>query len=553
MNLLNKFLEKSEFTNYDDFYQNFKIRFEKDFCFAYDVVDEYARLQPDKMALVWCDDIGNEKTITFGEMKKLSDKTANFLIQCGIRKGDRVMTMLMSRYEYWYVLVALNKIGAIIIPATHLLTQKDIEYRCNIANIRMLISVNKEPLATSIEKAMKKCPSVICKAIVGHRDGWLSLDDGVANASDQYPPTHTPSAWDDMLMYFTSGTTGQPKIVLHKNLYALGHIITAKYWHNVVEDGLHFTVADTGWAKASWGKSYGQWIAGSAVFAYDFQGKFTPNDFVPVMHKYNITTFCAPPTVYRFFIKENITKETFSTISYFTTAGEPLNPEVYKQFFEATGKRIFEGFGQTETTMLLGTTIFSEPHVGSTGLLSPLYDVRLLDNNDNEVSPGEEGEICIRIKENQIGLFYGYYGDEAKTKSCMYNGYYHTGDLAYRDNEGYFWFVGRKDDIIKSSGYRIGPFEVESALLEHPAVLECAITGVPDELRGQVVKATVVLTKNYTPSEELKKELQNHVKKTTAPYKYPRIVEFVDALPKTISGKIRRIEIRGKKEPPTEG
>lgn len=543
MNLLSKFLNRTDFSDYDDFRRNAKLCVPSDFNFGFDVVDEYARLCPEKRALVWCNQKGEEKVITFGEMKELSLKMCNVISSYGVKKGDFVMSMLNRRWEYWVLVVACCKMGVVLIPATHMLTPKDVAYRVNEAGVKLLFATEEEDVAEHISLALPDCKNLkgVLSVNGAHFD---NLDEKLENAPADFSFDARPNPRDLMLVYFTSGTTGMPKMVMHDFLYPLGHVFTAKYWQDVVDDGLHFTMAETGWAKCSWGKIYGQWISGTAVFAYDYHGRFTPTDVLPLVQKYGITTFCAPPTIYRFLVKEDLSSFDLSSIKHCSTAGESLNPEVFKQFEKATGLKIYEGFGQTEGTVMLGTFKYLSPVTGSLGKPSPLYDVRLIDDDENEVKPGEEGEIAILKSENQCGLVAGYFKDEARTSALKNDVYFHTGDLAYQDKDGWFWYVGRKDDIIKSSGYRIGPFEVESALMEHPAVLECAITAVPDDLRGQIVKATIVLTKNYQPSDELIKELQNHVKKVTAPYKYPRIVEFVKELPKTTSGKIRRVEIR---------
>ncbi|HIX08366.1 MAG TPA: AMP-binding protein [Candidatus Borkfalkia faecipullorum] len=549
MNLLSRFSNAGRFRDYKDFYNNFRLNVPENFNYAYDVVDEYARLEPNKRALVWCDDRGEERIFTFADIKRLSDKTANYFLSKGIGEGDCVLVILQRRYEYWTVLMALAKIGAIAIPATHMLMEKDLVYRMDKAGVKMVVSVDEDELCENILKAAKKVPSVQLLACVSPREGFLPFDEEVKAQSEvlETPYKDKCSRDDIILLYFTSGTTGMPKMVTLSERYTLGHIVTARYWLNCQDDGLHFTLAETGWAKASWGKLFGQWLCGSAIFVYDFHGKFEPGDLLEHIEKYKITTFCAPPTVYRFMMKTDLSKYDLSSIKYMMTAGEALNPEIYRQIRLKTGHPIYEGFGQTETTIVCGTfSEYMEIRPGSMGKPSPLYYVQILDDEGNPVEQGETGEICIRLRDPQDGIFSGYYEDSDLTRTVIYDGYYHLGDLAYCDSDGYYWFVGRKDDIIKSSGYRIGPFEVESALMEHPAVLECAITGVPDTegVRGQLVKATVVLTKGYEPSEQLVKELQTHVKKTTAPYKYPRVVEFVTELPKTISGKIRRVEIR---------
>lgn len=551
MNLLSRYSNAVRFRDYNDFYNNFRLNVPENFNFAYDVVDEYARLEPSKRALVWCDDREEEHTFTFADIKRLSDKTANFFLSRGIGEGDRVLVILQRRYEYWTVLMALAKIGAIAIPATHMLMEKDLVYRMEKAGVKMVVAVDEDELCENILKAAKKVPAVQYVACISPREHFIHFDEEVAKQSDllDVPYKDKRNRDDIVLLYFTSGTTGMPKMVTLSERYTLGHIVTARYWLNCQDDGLHFTLAETGWAKCSWGKLFGQWLCGSAIFVYDFHGKFEPGDLLEHIEKYKITTFCAPPTVYRFMIKTDLSKYDLSSVKYMMTAGEALNPEIYRQIRMKTGHPIYEGFGQTETTIVCGTfSEYMEIRPGSMGRPSPLYYVQLLNNEGKPVEQGETGEICIRLRDPQDGLFSGYYMDHELTKTVIYDGYYHLGDLAYCDSDGYYWFVGRKDDIIKSSGYRIGPFEVESALMEHPAVLECAITGVPDTegVRGQLVKATIVLAKGFEPSDRLVKELQNHVKKTTAPYKYPRVVEFVAELPKTISGKIRRVEIREK-------
>ncbi|OPZ89823.1 MAG: Acetyl-coenzyme A synthetase [Firmicutes bacterium ADurb.Bin419] len=548
--MLEKYISKVDFTSYEDYLANYKITVPDNFNFAYDVVDEIAGKTPDKVAIVWCDEKGAEATFTFGQLKRYSDKTANFFAKAGIGKGDPVMLILKRRYEFWFAILALHKLGAICIPATHLLTSKDIVYRANAADIKMIVSVAEDEVIRHIEDSRSKSPTLKSLALVGGtKEGWYDFTKEVEEASSEFTrPTGDKASTNDdiMLLYFTSGTTGMPKMVRHNFTYPLGHIPTAKYWQNVQEDGLHLTVADTGWAKAVWGKIYGQWMAGSAVFVYDYD-KFVPKELLSVICKHGVTSFCAPPTIYRFFIKEDLTKYDLSKLKYCAIAGEPLNPEVYNQFLNLTGLKLMEGYGQTELTVVLGTFPWMEPKPGSMGKPTPGYDVDLIDENGKSCEVGDEGQIVIRTDKNiPVGMFQGYYRDEALTKKVWHDGVYYTGDMAWKDEDGYYWFVGRADDVIKSSGYRIGPFEVESALLEHPAVLECAITAVPDPVRGQVVKATVVLTKKYTASDELVKELQDHVKRVTAPYKYPRIIEFVEELPKTISGKIRRVEIRQK-------
>ncbi len=546
--LLDKYLSQTDFQSYSDFAQNLSIQIPENFNFAYDVVDEIALKTPDKIAMVWCNDQGEEAIFTFGQMKIQSDKAANFFRSAGIRKGDPVMLIMKRRYEFWFCILALHKIGAIAIPATHLLSTKDLVYRNNAADIKMIVCVPEIEVIQHVEASEEKSPTLLAKALIGeNRAGWHNFSSEMENCSPEFqrPVGAEASANDDiMLLYFTSGTTGMPKMVNHNYIYPLGHILTAKYWQNVQDNGLHFTVADTGWAKSAWGKLYGQWISGSAVMTYDYD-KFVPKNLIGIIEKYKVTTFCAPPTIYRFLIKEELSRFNLKALKYCVVAGEPLNPEVYKQFFEETGIRLMEGYGQTECTVALATYPWMEPKPGSMGKPSPGYYIDVLDESGASCEVGEEGQIVIYTdKKRPVGMFSGYYRDDQLTRKVWHDDIYYTGDMAWRDEDGYYWFVGRADDVIKSSGYRIGPFEVESALMEHPAVLECAITAVPDEDRGQVVKATVILSKNYQASDELAKELQEHVKKVTAPYKYPRIVEFVTELPKTISGKIRRVQIR---------
>ncbi|MEI7423242.1 MAG: AMP-binding protein [Prolixibacteraceae bacterium] len=545
--MLTKYLSQTEFQTYQDFTENFRIHIPENFNFAFDVVDEIAIRNPEKIAMVWCNDKGEEAIFTFGQMKKQSDQAANFFRSVGIGKGDPVMLILKRRFEFWFCAVALHKIGAITIPATHLLSTKDLVYRNNAADIKMIVCVPEDEVILHVEECEDKSPTLMVKALIGQdRGGWLNFNTGMESSSAVFarPLGDQASKNDDiMLLYFTSGTTGMPKMVNHNFMYPLGHILTAKYWQNVRNDGLHFTVADTGWAKSAWGKLYGQWLSGSAVMTYDYD-KFVPKNLMEVIEKYRVTTFCAPPTIYRFLIKEDLRKFDLGALKYCVVAGEPLNPEVYKQFLEETGIKLMEGYGQTECTVALATYPWMEPKPGSMGKPSPGYHIDLLDDNGNPCEVGDEGQIVIYTDEKPTGMFNGYYRDDQLTRKVWHDKIYYTGDMAWRDEDGYYWFVGRADDVIKSSGYRIGPFEVESALMEHPAVLECAITAVPDPDRGQVVKASVILSKNYQASDELAKELQEHVKKVTAPYKYPRIIEFVTELPKTISGKIRRVQIR---------
>lgn len=526
--------------------KKFEINCPDEFNFAYDVVDVIAAAEPDRRAMLWCNDKGEERTFTFSDMKKYSDKAANMFLQHGIKKGDKVLLILKRHYEFWFTILALHKIGAVAVPATNLLTTKDIVYRIKSASIKAVVCTTDGAVADYVDEADKQCVELELKFIVrGKKDGWLDFTAEMEAAPEELSRIHN-SKFDDMLLYFTSGTSGYPKMVLHNYAYPLAHIMTAKYWHNVDPDGLHLTVAETGWAKAVWGKLYGQWLMAAGIFVFDFD-KFAPEDILAKIEQYRVTTFCAPPTIYRFFIKEGMGGYDLSSLQYATVAGEALNEEIYKQFYEKTGLKLMEAYGQTETTVTLGNFVNAEIKVGSMGKESPMYDILLVDAGENPVAVGEVGEIVLHTTdEMQIGMFKGYYRDQALTDKAWYHNYYHTGDTAYRDEDGFIWYVGRTDDLIKSSGYRIGPFEIESVLMEHPAVLECAVTGVPDPIRGQVVKATIVLTKKYTASKELAKEIQNYVKKNTAPYKYPRIVEFVTELPKTISGKIRRVEIREK-------
>ena len=549
--MLEKYLKKVEFDSLEDFQKNFEIIVPDNFNFGYDVVDEWARTNPDKLALLWTNDEGAEKRYTFADIKRKSDQVASFYQSLGIGKGDCVMMMLKRRAEFWFSIVALHKLGAVAIPATHLLTPKDLIYRANSAQIKMIVSADEPIMIQHVNDCLKDAPSVKVLVATGsyNKDGWHSMDEGMKNAAPFVRPEHVNDNHDISLLYFTSGSSGNPKMVAHNFLYPLGHIVTAKYWHNVNENSLHLTVADTGWGKAVWGKLYGQWLSGAAVFVYDHE-KFTPANILEAMAKYKVTSFCAPPTIYRYLIREDLSKYDLSALKYCTTAGEPLNPSVFEFWKEHTGLDIHEGFGQTETAMTIGTFPWMTPKPGSLGVPNPAYDMDLLTNDGRSAEDGESGEIILHTdKRLPLGLFEEYYHNPELTKTVHDNGIYHTGDVAWRDGDGYYWFVGRTDDVIKSSGYRIGPFEVESALMTHPAVVECAVTGVPDEVRGQVVKATIILAKEYKDipdKEELIKDIQNHVKKVSAPYKYPRVVEFVDELPKTISGKIKRVEIRNK-------
>ena len=546
MTLYQRFLRKPEFGSYEDFLHNFRINVPENFNFAYDVLDVIAEEEPEKRALQWAHMDGRERAFTFAEIARLSKQAANLFVRLGIQKGDKVMLVLRRHYTFWIAIMALCRIGAVAVPATHLLTKKDIVYRANCAGIKMVVTSAEGCFAASCEEAMPECPTVEKLLIVdGAREGWLDFEGLLAGESGEFPRPAEPLRHDDiMLLYFTSGTSGMPKMVGHNFDYPLGHIQTAVFWHQCVDGGLHLTVSETGWMKSVWGKLYGQWLAGSAIMVYDFE-KFVPKDMLAVLEKYKVTTFCAPPTIYRFMILEDVSKYDLSSIQHCTTAGEPLNPEVFEKWKELTGHELREIFGQTELCVTVGTFPWMKVCPGSMGKPSPQFDVDIVDEEGKSCPAGQVGEIVVRTQyETPVGMFLGYYRDEEGTKAVWHDGMYHTRDLAWRDEWGYYWYVGRADDVIKSSGYRIGPFEVESALMEHDAVVETAITGVPDPVRGQIVKATIVLKKGYEPSEELKKELQNHVKKLTAPYKYPRVIEFVDELPKTISGKIRRVELR---------
>ena len=548
--MLERFVKQTKFTSQEDFIKNFKVEVPENFNFGYDVVDAWAAEQPDKKAILWTNDQGAEHQYTYAELKEKTDATASYFQSLDIGHGDMVMLILKRRIEFWFCTIALHKLGAVVIPATHLLTKKDIIYRCNAADIKMIVCAGEEVITDHIIEAMPGCPTLqhVISIGPGIPEGFKDFQEGIAKAAPFVKPEHQNTNDDTSLMYFTSGTTGEPKMVAHDFTYPLGHITTGSFWHNLHENSLHLTIADTGWGKAVWGKLYGQMIAGANIFVYDHE-KFTPADILQKIQDCKITSLCAPPTIYRFLIKEDISKYDLSSLEYCTTAGEALNYSVYETFLKVTGIRLMEGFGQTETTMTLGTFPWMEPKPGSMGVPNPQYEIDLLTNDGRSAEDGEQGQIVVRTgKGKPLGLFKEYYRDAERTEDAWHDDTYFTGDVAWRDEDGYYWFVGRADDVIKSSGYRIGPFEVESALMTHPAVVECAITGVPDEIRGQVVKATIILSKDYKGKEspELIKELQDHVKKVTAPYKYPRVIEFVDELPKTISGKIRRVEIRAK-------
>jgi acetyl-CoA synthetase len=516
------------------------------FNFAFDVVDAIAAADPAKLAMLHIDRDMTERRFTFKDISRESNRAANYFRSLGLKKGDRVMMILKRHWQFWIAMMGLNKLGAIAIPASNQLLKKDIAYRFNAAGVKAVIATPDDDVPLHIEEALPESPTVEIKMIVGGpREGWRDFDADLPCFSSHFERTDVGGE-DPLLMYFTSGTTGYPKIAVHVHKYPLGHYPTARYWHNVDPNGLHLTISDTGWAKAMWGKLYGQWLAEGAIFVYNFD-RFHADEILPLFAKYNITTFCAPPTIYRFLIREDLGKYDLSSIKHASIAGEALNPEVLEQFKKHTGLTIMEAFGQTETTVVIGNFAGMKPRPGSMGKASPLYDVDLVDSDGNSVGVGETGEVVIRTDKGiPNGLFRGYYNDEEKTREAWHDGMYHLGDTAWRDEEGYYHYVGRVDDLIKSSGYRIGPFEIESVIMELPYVLECAVTAAPDEIRGQVVKASVVLTKNTQPSEELKKEIQNYVKEHTAPYKYPRIVEFLDELPKTVSGKIKRNELRNR-------
>ena len=551
--MVERFLKQTTFTSVEDYNKNLEFIIPENFNFAYDVMDAWAEEKPDGLALLWTNDQGEEIRTTFAELKVQSDQAASYLMSLGIGKNDPVMLILKRRYEWWVIMLALCKIGAIVIPATHMLTKKDIIYRNTRASVKAIICVDDAYVTEQIQLAMPQSPTVTQYiTITDHGkpipEGFRDWQSEWQQAPKFVRPSFVNENDDTMLMYFTSGTSGEPKMVAHDYLYAMGHLTTGVFWHNLHEGSLHLTVADTGWGKAVWGKFYGQWFAGATVFVFDHE-KFNADTLLRQIEKYKVTSFCAPPTIYRFMIREDLSKYDLSSLEYCCTAGEALNPAVFDKLKEKTGLTIMEGFGQTETTMTLGTFPWMTPKPGSMGIPNAQYDIDLLRADGTSCEDGEKGEIVVRVGDRKpIGLFKYYYRDEELTREAWHDGIYHTGDMAWRDEDGYYWFEGRIDDVIKSSGYRIGPFEVESALMTHPAVVECAITGVPDDIRGMVVKATVVLGKEWKDKagEALIKELQQHVKNVTAPYKYPRIVEFVDELPKTISGKIRRVEIRKK-------
>ena len=520
--------------------ETYKIKYPETYNFGYDVVDDIAINDPERVALVWDSERGEQHNFTFADIKRMSDKVANCLKAQGIGKGDVVMIILKQRYQFWYTIVALHKLGAIVAPATHMLTKHDVEYRVNAAEVKAIICTDQSNVSKAVEAA-ENIPSLKIRMLVGeNRDGWMDFDAEVEKASEDFEKVET-RADEPMLMYFTSGTSGNPKMVLHNHTYSLGHLLTAKHWHCVVPDGIHFTVSDTGWGKSVWGKLYGQWIMESAVFVYEYE-KFDPHKIMDMIEKHKITTFCCPPTMFRLYLNAGLEGHDLSSLTHCCIAGEALNPDTFQTWYNATGLKLMEGFGQTETTLAIGTLRGMTPKPGSMGKPSPQFEVDIVDADGNSCGPGDNGEIVV--KAGTPGIMIGYYKDDAKTAETLRGGWHHTGDIAWKDEDGYYWYVGRNDDIIKSSGYRISPFEIESALMLHPAVLECAVTGVPDPVRGQLVKATIILRCGFEACDDLRAEIQTYVKKNTAPYKYPRVIEFVDALPKSISGKVKRVDIR---------
>ncbi|MBR4346498.1 MAG: HAD-IA family hydrolase [Oscillospiraceae bacterium] len=526
----------------------FELHLPDNFNYAYDIVDAIADLEPDRRALIWCDDEGHERIFTYGELKRLSNRAANLFTDRGIKFGDHVMCVLKRHWQMWIIVLALEKIGAVLVPVTNMLKKKDYIYRFKEGSIRAIVATGDGDVSANVEAATAEAPLDFMFMCKGEKEGWIPFDSLLMQYPDTFDRVPT-NVDDDCLMFFSSGTTGYPKMVMHSHRYGASHIPTAKYWHHLNEYSIHFTIAESGWGKFFWGKFYGQFAVAATVMAYDFT-KFKPADVLKIIEKYKVTSLCAPATIYRFFIKEGMGGYDISSLQYACTAGEAINAEVFNKFREATGLHLMEGFGQTETVLVIGNPYNTKTRSGSMGKAMPMFDVVIVDPDGKELPPNEVGEICIRLKKDgpNNGLFKGYVNNPEANAKAFSNGLYHTGDTARRDEDGYFWYVGRVDDVIKSSGYRIGPFEIESVLMEHPAVLECAITAAPDPVRGQVVKATIVLTQKYRAQvgEALAKELQNYVKTNTAPYKYPRIVEFVDELPKTISGKIRRVEIRQK-------
>lgn len=549
-----QFLEKVQFESYEDFRENYRLQYPENFNFATHVVDVWAKKEPDKRALEWCDDYGENRTFSFAQISKLSKRAAFYLKSLGIKKGDRIMVLLKRRWEYWITAVALHRIGAILIPASYQLTAKDIRYRVNAAEVRMIIAFNDDWIVNQVELAAPECTTLEYQLLVaGSRKGWLDYSSALENTIGEFLIDESLTVHDLMIFYFTSGTSGMPKMVVHDHSYPLGHLTTAGYWQNVRNNGLHLTGVDSGWAKFGWGCIYGQWILGCAILGYDCDHKFDPKKMLEVIRQKQPTSLCVPATVYRFFMKEGVTKEDFASISYCCTAGEPLSPDITKEFEKITGLTIHEGFGQSESSVLVANFPWFLAKPGSMGKPSPLYDIVLMKEDGTVCAAGEEGELVIRNLDQRYpeGLLKGYWKDGKLYPAYDEHHIYHTGDIAWQDEDGYFWFVGRNDDMIKCSGYRIGPFEIESVLMTHPAVQECAITGAPHPIRGQVVKATIVLSKGYHESEQLTKEIQNYVKKMTAPYKYPRVVQYTDHLKKTTSGKIIRRYLRENTQPST--
>ncbi len=549
MSLDSRYLDRVVFDSYEDFSRNFRLKVPENFNFAYDIIDEYAAIEPDRPALVWCDDKGGERLFTFGDLKLWSDKTASYLKAQGIGKGDKIMFILKRRYEFYFFAFAAMKIGAVFIPSTNQLMKKDIVYRNNAAEVKAVVAYNDSEIIQHVESAAGESPTVKTYIMVGGgRENWLDYDSEIRDAGQVWSrPLGVLNTYnrDLMIIYFTSGTTSMPKMAMHDYTYPLGHIVTARYWQRVQDKGLHLTVADSGWAKFAWGKLFGQWICGAVQFLYDME-RFDPGRLLEKIERYGIRTFCAPPTIYRFMLQNDISRYDLSSLVHCSTAGEPLNPEIFNRFKRLTGLDILNGFGQTETTVIVANYEWSKVDPGAMGLPNPAYSIDVVDETNKSCPVGVEGELVIRGVDSAkpAGLFCGYYKDPEATARVWHDDTYHTGDVVYRDEHGFLWFVGRNDDVIKASGYRISPFEVESAVIEHPSVVECAVTGAPDAIRGIVVKATVILAKGYEPTEELKKEIQEYVKNNTAPYKYPRIIEFVDELPKTISGKIKRAQLR---------
>ncbi|WP_027720452.1 AMP-binding protein [Maridesulfovibrio zosterae] len=543
-------MQKESFSTYEDFCANYKTEVPADFNFAFDVVDNIAAQDASRLAMIHIGPDGTRREKDFGFFSKKSSRLANALVKAGIGKGDRVMIILYRRIDWWVAMLACHKVGAVPVPSPNLLTEKDIEFRVNFAKIKSIIA--EDSVADRVQRARENCPSLEVLVQAGESDvhtGWLDFETICAESSDLFPRPADAACGDDaLLIFFSSGTTGHPKMVEHTHNYPLGHYVTGAYWHDLNLGDIHLTLADTGWGKAVWGKYYGQWMAGAVVFVWDFRGKFEPSELLSVLSDHGVTSFCAPPTVYRFMIREDLSKFDLSALKHCTTAGELLNASVFDAWQDATGLPLYEGYGQTESVLQIATFPTMKPKPGSIGKPCPGWDIALIDTEGNRCAPGEEGQICVKLDPRPVGLFTGYLDEPQKTASVIVDGYYQTGDKAWMDEDGYFWFLGRTDDLIKSSGYRIGPFEVESALITHDAIVEAAVTGVPCDVRGQAVKATVVLASGYEASEELTKELQNHVKKVTAPYKYPRIIDYVAELPKTISGKIKRAEIRARDE-----